>query len=377
MALYPNIITKYLAKEFLKIFFLVILSVFILIFIVDFLEFSSNIQRYSIPPIDSIKIILYRVPLMLETFLQFIILLSINFTLTKMSTKSELTILYASGYSTWKILKIYSIIVFGIGSFVVLFSNLLSSNLYRQSKVIENTYTKNRNEYFIELNNGLWFKQIDEKNNNIIIRAGKVYLDNLTFEDIIIIFNDKDKFEKRYNVEKMVLTDGFWILYNVNIVKKNEKIVFEKKNILPTQLSKKFVRQQIQNRYEDVNLIPFFSLNKLIKEFKSIGLDSHRFIIKKHSFILTPFMYTLMIMVGILFSDNNQRSSKYSYNTLCTVIIGICVFIVQNILFDLASVDKINIIFSTWGNFLFISIIICTLLIKKIELKLYSPLSFC
>ncbi|MDR1945341.1 MAG: LptF/LptG family permease, partial [Candidatus Peribacteria bacterium] len=267
MALYPNIITKYLIKEFLKIFFLIILSVFILIFIVDFLEFSSRIQKYSIPPKDSIKIILYRIPLMLETFLQFIVLLSINFTLTKISIKSELTILYASGYSAWKILRIYSAIALGIGLFTVLFLNFFFSNLYKQSKTIENIYTKNKDESFIGLDNGIWFKQIDEKNNDIVIRASGVYLENLTFEDVVIIFNKNGKFEKRYNVEKMILTDNFWILHNINIIRQNEKIAFKKKDILSTQLSKKFVQQQIQNKYEDVNLIPFFSLNKLIKEF--------------------------------------------------------------------------------------------------------------
>jgi lipopolysaccharide export LptBFGC system permease protein LptF len=75
-------------------------------------------------------------------------------------------------------------------------------------------------------------------------------------------------------------------------------------------------------------------------------------------------------MIGILFSDNNQRSAKYSYNTLKTIILGICIFITQNILFDLASVDKVNLIFSTWGSFLFIIILVYVLLIKKLELKL-------
>jgi lipopolysaccharide export system permease protein len=335
---------------------------------VDFLEFSDKIQKFSIPPMDAVKIILYRIPSMTEIFLQFIILLSVTFTLTKLSIKNELTVLYSNGYSAWKILKIYGILVFMIGLIVMSFLNFIFSNSSKHSLMIENKYTKHEDKYFIKSSNGLWFRQIDPKNYEIIIRAEKVYLEELIFENVIVIFNRNDRFEKRYDAKNMALLDGFWVLSSINVLKPGEKTEFIEKILLPTQISRKFLEQQIQNRYENVDLIPLFSINKLIRESKKSGLDNHKFIVKKHTLLLTPFLYVLMVSIGILFLNNNQRNSKHLSSVLKTVVCGICIFVVQNILLELASANRINLMFSTWGSFLIAYFMVYLLLVKKIEL---------
>lgn len=364
-------ITNYLLKEFMKIFLLILVSIFILVFIIDFLEFLPKTETYSIPPFEAIKIVLFRIPVMIENFLQFIILISTVLTLTKISSKSELTVMYSSGISTWKIIKIYSIYVFFIGLLVIFFLNLLFAKLNKISTLTENKYTKYENKYFIENSNGLWFKQPNIKKNTgeVLIRANKVYLEDLIFKNCILIFMENDGFKKRYNVETMYLKNGYWLLDSVYIFKKDKIMNFKKELKLPTQLSKKFVKQQIQNKYEDLDLIPFFSLNKLIKEFKDSGLDIYKFVVKKYILMLTPFMYVLMVFIGILFSNNYQRDNKSVLNIFKTIVFGICIFVIQNTLFELASANKINLLLSTWGFFIFMLMIIYCLLIKKIELQ--------
>ena len=173
-------VSLYLIKEFLKIFALIIFSISILVFIVDFMEFFPNIQKFSIPPVDAIKIVVFRIPNMLESFLQFLILLTTIFTVIKIASRSELTVLYVNGFSTWKILKIYSYLVFVIGLVVIFFLNFLFSVLAKQSKLMENRYSRKENEYFIESNSGIWFRQIDpETNVEFIVRAKKVYVNEV------------------------------------------------------------------------------------------------------------------------------------------------------------------------------------------------------
>ena len=344
-------------------------SIFLLVFIIDFMEFSQNIQKFSIPPLDAIKIVLYRVPNMIESFLQFIILLSTVLTMTKIATKSELTVLYANGYSSWKILKIYSLFIFFVGLLVIFFFNYLFSNLTRESVLIENSYTRKDNKYFIESSNGIWFKQTDN-NNDIIIRADKVYVNELNFRNLILIFVDqKNNYLKRYDAEEAILSDNYFILKNVKIYRKNSKIVFKEKMMLKTDISQNFMRKLIQNRYEDIDLIPLFNLPSLIKEFSALGLDVHKFIVREHSLLLTPFMYILMVCVAILFSNNNHRSTNYFIIFFKTICYGVGFFILQSTLFELGSSNKINFILSTWGFLGLSFLIIYVLLVKKIELQ--------
>lgn len=362
-------INIYLLKEFIKIFLLMLFSIFLLVFIIDFLEFSQNIHKYSIPPIDAIKIVLYRVPSMIESFLQFIILLSIVFTITKISIKSELTILYTNGFSSWKILKLYSVFIFIFGLVVIFFLNFLFSNLLKQSSIIENSYTKKENRYFVESKNGIWFKQ-NYDSDEILIRASKVYVNELIFKDVIFLFFDKDdNYIKRYDVDEVSLSDDYFILKNIHIYEKNKKIKYEKTMLLETNISRNFMKKLIQNKYENVDLIPLFLLPSLIRDFSNLGFDVHKFIVREHNLLLTPFLYVLMVFVAVLFSNNNSRNTNYFNVFFITICYGVVFFILQNILFELGSSNKINFFISTWGFLLFSFLIIFMFLIKKIELQ--------
>ena len=87
-----NKITKYFLVEFIKIFILILFSIAILIFIVDFLEFLPKMEKNSIPSLTAIKIVFFAIPSMLEEFFQFIILVAIVFTMAKIASKNELTV---------------------------------------------------------------------------------------------------------------------------------------------------------------------------------------------------------------------------------------------------------------------------------------------
>ena len=363
-------ITFYLLKEFIKIFLLIILSISILVFIIDFMEFFPKIQRYSIQPMDAIKIIIFRIPNMIESFLQFIILLAVTFTIIKISSRSELTILYINNFSPWKVLKIYSICAFTIGLFVIFFLNFIFSNLVKQSQIIENKYSQKEDKYFIESTDGIWFKQIDpDTHNEFIVRAKRVYINELLFKDIIIIINDKNnEYKHRYNVESMKLIKDYFILNNINIFEQNKRVEFKDKIVLKTNISQDFMKKQIQNKYEDIDLIPLYSLNKLIKEFDALGFDTHKFIEKKHNLLLTPFLYVLMVFIGVLFSNSNQRVANYFLMIFKTICLGVALFVSQNILFELGASNKINFLLATWGFLLFLFLLMYCFLIKKIEL---------
>lgn len=360
----------YLIKEFVKIFSLMLCSIFILVFIVDFMEFFPKIQKFSIEPLDALKIVIFRIPNIMENFLQFIVLLSTTFTLLKMSSQNELTILYINNYSPWKLIKTYSIFIFFVGLCVIFILNFFFSNLMKESKLIENKYIIKDDKYFIESKYGIWFKQLEPNSNlEYIIRAEKVYPEKLEFKNVMIIISDNDVYKKKYNVQNMYLIKDLFVLNNIDIIEQNKTVSFKDKMLIKTNISNDFIIKQIQNKYEDVDLLPLYSLNKMIKEFNNLGFDTHKFIIKKHSIFLVPFMYVLMIHIGVLFSNNNQRNSKHFINVFKTICCGIIIYVLQNFLLELGSANKMNFILSTWGSFLFLYLFISMLLIKKIELK--------
>ena len=72
-----------------------------------------------------------------------------------------------------------------------------------------------------------------------------------------------------------------FVLKNVYITKKDKNLEFLNIFKIDTKLTEKFLKQKIQNEYQNIDTIPFRELNGMIKNFKESGLDSKKFVIKK------------------------------------------------------------------------------------------------
>ena len=95
-----------------------------------------------------------------------------------------------------------------------------------------------------------------------------------------------------------MIYDNNKFILNDNIVSKSwQNMEMMDQIIIPTKLTKKFLKQYIQNRYEDIDSISLKELNKLIVEFEMSNLDTTRFLIKKYTMILVPFMYVIMAII--------------------------------------------------------------------------------
>lgn len=363
----------YITKEFIKIFAYITLCISILVFLIDYMEFSSKIQKYNIPWFEALKIVLYKLPSLLESIFQFIILLASIFTLTKLSITSELVAINANKYSLWKILRGQIVFVLLFGIFSIAFLNPFFSKLDKISNLIKNKYTEKENNYYITSKKGIWLKQSYSEsgieNGEVIIKAERVYLDSLLFKDVVLLFTDSNGFFfKRINAENMIFKDTDWIIYNAVILEKNKDLViFDNLNI-ESKLTRDFIKQKIKNEYESISSASFWNLGELIKNFEESGLDATKFIIKKHTLILTPFVYLIMVLIAGIFSISNSRKSAYALNIGKTIIIGFLIFTVQNILFELGSSGFLSINISTWFPFTFIFLLTVIFLMKKIEL---------
>ena len=232
-------IDKYTLKEFIKIFTYFVIGIFMLIFFINILEFSSSIEKYKIPLIDGIKITVYEIPLLLESILQFIILLSSIVTITKLSSTSELIAINASKYSLWNVIKCQVIFSICLAFFIVLLLNPLFINLKNKSNELKNKYI-NKTEYSLQPENGIWLKQQD-KNNEIIIKAKNVNIKNLTFSNVILFLTDKEgNFTKKINADKMIYSNNSFILSNVEILE-NNNFVNKESLIISTNLKSNFI----------------------------------------------------------------------------------------------------------------------------------------
>lgn len=365
-----NKVNKYIIIEFIKIFLLIYFSIFLLTFVIDYLDFITKAKAVTINNnFIVLLIILLKTPLLVEELTIFAILISVSLTLKKFISTNEMIIFLCNEYSSWKIIKILSYILI-IFSFVNIFIiNPFFILLNKKSKQIELFYTEKETNYFISSNNGLWFKFTSlNGQKNIIFRSSKIYLKELKFLDnIVIIFNENGVFEERLVIEEMIFNNGNFDLQKIFSNQKEKQTNIFEKQVLETNLTKDFILQQIQNKYENVNLMSIFKIVNLIKIFKKVNLNNHIFIVKLVIYILTPLIFIIMSLTAHLFINNFSRRNNFVLEFLLVIICGVLFFVIFYFIKELIYANKIS-VFYLINYILSIFLVLLILLIRKINL---------
>ena len=365
----PKILSVYITKEMFKNFFIIFFGLLILFFAVDFFETTKDAKNIENALKISTEIVLFRIPNLLETILHFIILLAGLFTFYKLSNNSEIVVMRTSGRSIFQITKFPAFIAFLFGIFVITIYNPISSTLNVKSERLRNIYFKNEQGDMLELENGLWLKQknLESDGGEIIIKATKVYKDRLVFDNIMLLYMDKNNnFLQRLNAETIRLTDdNKWISTNNYIIKEGKDLEFIKEITIPTNLTKNFISRTIQHDYESMYNISFLKLRSSIKDLKESGFNTLKFEIRYYYLMTVPFIFAIMVLVSAYFGIVNTRSNKKYISIIKGIAVGFIIFISHNIIFELSNAEKLTVIdgsLLTVLAFIFISIV---LLMKK------------
>ncbi|HSQ97175.1 MAG TPA: LptF/LptG family permease [Rickettsiales bacterium] len=365
----------YIAKDILKNFLIMFLGLLLLFFAVDFFEVSKDVKEIENGLKIAIQIVLFRIPNLLENILHFIILLAGLFTFYKLSNNSEIVIMRSNGRSIFQIVKFPAFIAFLFGIFIIAVYNPVSATLNAKSVKLKNIYLKNEKEDLFEAKNGFWFKQknMESGSGYIIIKASKVYRELLVFNDVILIFTDENNnFIKRINVNIMKLNDDHWNLIDNYIIQKGEETEFIKELELQTNLTKSFISKTIQNNYESIYNIPFWTLRSSIRDLKESGFDSRKFEIRYYYMLTLPFLFAIMVLISAYFGIIHNRENKKYVSIIKGIAVGFVVFITHNIVFELTSANKLTIFDgSILIVLIFITLTIC-LLIKKDALSNFN-----
>ena len=365
-----RILSVYITKNIFKIFLIMFIGLFLLFFAVDFFETTKDINKDMQDALKiSTLIVLYRTPSLLETILHFIILLSGLFVFFKLSNNSEIVVMRSSGKSIFQIIKFPMFMIFLFGVFVITIFNPISSTLNTKSEKLKNIYFRNEKEDLLELENGIWFKQKNLKDNGtIVIKASKVYKDILLFSNVILIYIDENNnFVKRINSQNIKLNNNEWISADNYIIQEGTNTEFIKLLKIPTNLTQKFVSKTIQNDYESLYNISFWKLRSSIKDLKESGFNTLKFEVRYYYLMTVPFLFAIMIFISAYFGIVSTRSNKKYLSIIKGIAVGFIIFISHNVIVELTNAQRLT-IFDGSVLIVLVYIILSILLLLKKDL---------
>ncbi|MCE3255420.1 MAG: putative permease [Rickettsiaceae bacterium] len=341
----------YIIKKFFFTFALVLISTVLLLAMINLFDLLDKISGKEIGIGEVIALDILQVPVFIEDISIFLVMLASMITLFSLSMRSEITVMRASGLSFWQILTPIALGAFLLGVVFVLVFNPISIAASKKFSLMEQKLIEKEETSLLSPPGGIWIRQQNTTNldEDIIIRADKIYRKNLQMGNVSLWFFDKDqKFYQKIDAKTMFLRDGYWYLWHT-IINDAEHINQRQENVrIATNLKAEFIAKKILNNFENVRLFSVYDLPSLIGELKDSGFSPRKFVVYYHSLLAKPFLFMAIALIAAFFAINNVRGKNNIMIFVFGIGFGLVSYISLIIINSLGASGLIPTFLSTW-----------------------------
>jgi lipopolysaccharide export system permease protein len=340
-----TILDRYVSKEFIKLFVLILVSFISLFLIVDFFErirmFLSN--NATLPQMASF--FLYRIPMIISQTIPAAALLAALMTFGSLSKNSEIVAMKANGISLYRTslpVIIASVLIcvlaFLITEFITPYSNQRADHIkFIEIQKRDSQSTFKQNQLWYRGDDGIYnFKMFDPKTN--------------TLHGITINYLDRNfRLTTRIDAEKAQWKNEQWIFQNLLVTRfidndfPSLERIPEKVINLPEKPSD---FSEVQKTAEKMG---FVELIRYVEKIKSEGYDATRYIVDLHGKIAFTMVSIILVIIGISFSlIKSERSGGVMQSIGVGIIIGFSYWIVHAFALSLGRSGTIPAVLSAW-----------------------------
>ena len=341
---------KFLLNIFLNSFCKVFFIFFMIIFIVNMLDqsnFFKNIDVYFLFPIF---LSLLNAPSIIFEILPFIFLISTQFFFIKLIDNNELEIFKYSGLNNINIIKIISFFSFLLGILLIVFFYNISSLMKGSYLDHKNKFTNDNKYLAVITENGLWIKDTNNKNVNII-NANKV--DNQFLIKVLIVqFDEEFELIRTIESEKIDIPSYNWKILNPKITEKNVTKSYKEIN-----LQSNFDLKKINSLYSNLSSLTIYDLIKLRKSYKSLNYSLIDIDIHLNKLISYPIYLTLMTVLASIIMFNIGYKKNSLFKIIFGIFLSVIIYYINYFFNVLGSSEKIPLLLSIWFPLIILSII--------------------
>ena len=344
-------------KSFLNIFLIMISLVFILNILKE-IEFLSVTDASAIYPI---YLSLMNTPSQIFEMFPFIFLISTQFFFIKLFSNNEINIFKYSGLNNFKIINILSVLSFFIGILIITLFYNLSSNLQKYYLEIKNQYSSDKSYLAVINKNGLWIKDIVNKNINIINSGGME--NNFLTDTFITTFDENYEPIRNIRSNKIDITSNDWLIYNATVFEDNEK-----KNINLFEFQSNFNLKRIKSLFSNLSSLSMFQLLDLRKNYKALNYSIVEVDIQLNKIFTYPIYLMLMTIISSIIMFNTKRFKSSTIKIVIGLFFSVIIYYISNFFNVMGNTERVPLYVAIWSPLLFL-IIINSLLIVRINEK--------
>lgn len=342
---------RYLVREYLVYFVLVLFGLVVLYLGIDFL---SNFWRSNDSLQKVMQLYWYRVPRVIELFLAVAALLSCLLVLTQMSRQNEVLALYASGVSTLRILSTFVAVVALVSTANFLLSDPLGPVMRRKEILLSQGKDPSAEENLKSFDRtDFWYR-----NGPLVYNVGRFIPDRNALERVsTYMFTPDFHLVEKVDAREARFKDGTWTFYDARRTtypRATQFPVFEKFAELPGKIPeapKDFKSLEI---IEDTMRLK--ELRQYIQKNRSFGLDTTYQEVRYHERIAAVFTPLIFILFGFHFAVKPLKSHTTGRSVAYCFLIMVGYMLASRLALSVGKSGHIPPMFAAWSpNVLFLS----------------------
>lgn len=350
-----TILTRYVLKEFLKVFLLSSIALVSIYLLIDFFEKVRVFLKYKPELFDIVEYFIYQVPKIVYDTTPVAILLSTLITFGTFSKNNEITALKSAGISPYK--TAYPVLgVSALIGMILLYANtdMIPSGI-KHAEVVRSVLIEKKGEFSYFRQNKIWFRT----ENHILFNVQLIDPDRHKILGIgIYKLSDTFSLKEEIDARELVYEKSNW--YLVSGVRRVflgggeiRTETFEKERIDLNKSPEDFRQIGIQE-----DQLKYVELKNYVKKLSSEGYITTRYWVDLYGRIAFPMVNIIMAVIAIPFGlRNDKRSGGISKGIGISLAIGFSYWIVYAISTSLGHNGTISPLLSAWvSNLLFLVI---------------------
>ena len=347
-----RILTRYVAKAYLRMLSLCLGSFVAIYLVVDFMEKISRYTRGGAKMEHIALFFIYKIPEMVNDAAPLAVLMATLLTLGTLSLSSELTAMRSCGVSLARI-SAPILVISTLASLVILANaELVIPRTFAERSYIQEVLIqkKSPSTYFRQEN--IWYREEGTVLRASLFDPAKKQLKGITLWELQPGTGTP---LKRTDAAEALLTERGWSLNDVTLrdFRAGELSGTRKLKGLPVQLKLKPADLKVLGKYSDSMTLK--QLNRYCRKLKAGGHDPTRYVTQMHSRVSMPFGCAVMAFLGIPFALRGGRSSGIAFGIGLSLGVGFIYVIANSVMISFGQVGLLPPVVAAWGtNFIFL-----------------------
>lgn len=346
-----TLLTRYLAKEFLRLFGLGLGALLAIYWVVDLFENIDEFVRYQASARTVAAYFLYKTPLILSQVVPVAVLLATLLSLGLLARRSEIVAMRASGISLVRIAGPILALALAISGVVLVAGETVIPHATRMALHIKQVVIEKRPPRVFRQNK-VWMRT----SGNWILNIGLISPDEDVLYEVHGFRFDRDfRLVERVHAQEMRWEKGTWILHRGRRWRfpapyRVEEEGFDRRPFGIVEKPQDFRRVE-----RDTDEMSFRELRAYVQRLQRGGHQATYYEVEMHKKLAFPFASLIMALIGIPYAlRGNPRNTSIAVGVGVSLIVSFGYWVVLSIGLSLGHAGKLPPLLAAWAaNLLF------------------------